>query len=51
MHRGDHWRIYVPYQLGYGSTVSGQIPAYSVLTFEMALHDFAPAGEALKPWS
>lgn len=40
MQRGDHWEIYIPYQLGYGSTESGMIPAYSTLIFDMRLVDF-----------
>lgn len=40
MHKGDRWRIYVPYQLGYGETATNSIPAYSTLTFDVALIDF-----------
>ena len=40
MHRGDYWRVTVPYQLGYGTTTSGLIPAYSTLIFEIYLADF-----------
>ena len=40
MHRGDHWRIYIPYQLGYGSTARSAIPAYSTLIFDLRLEDF-----------
>lgn len=40
MHRGDYWRIYVPYQLGYGSTDYSNIPAYSTLIFDVTLVDF-----------
>ena len=43
MHRGDHWQVIIPYQLGYGTTdagSSGQIPAYSTLRFEIRLEDF-----------
>ena len=40
MHRGDHWRITVPYQLGYGATASSTIPAYSTLIFDIRLVDF-----------
>jgi FKBP-type peptidyl-prolyl cis-trans isomerase FklB len=56
MHCGDYWRIYVPYQLGYGETAQEvadvvNIPAYSVLIFDLQLVDFRPAGEALPLWS
>ncbi len=40
MHRGDRWRIYIPYQLGYGATARTSIPAYSTLIFELQLEDF-----------
>lgn len=33
MHVGDTWKVYIPYQLGYGSSDSGVIPAYSTLIF------------------
>ena len=37
MRVGDHWIIYIPYQLGYGTRDSGPIPAYSTLIFEVEL--------------
>lgn len=37
MHQGDHWIIYIPYQLGYGTTTSSTIPAYSTLIFDVRL--------------
>ena len=37
MRVGDHWIVYIPYQLGYGTRDSGPIPAYSTLIFEMEL--------------
>ena len=40
MHRGDYWRIYIPYQLGYGGTARSSIPAYSTLVFDLRLEDF-----------
>jgi len=40
MHRGDKWRVTMPYQLGYGSTDRSGIPAYSTLVFEIELIDF-----------
>lgn len=40
MHRGDHWRVIVPYDLGYGANDNGVIPAYSTLIFELRLVDF-----------
>ena len=41
MSRGDHWRITIPYALGYGETGSGTtVPGYSTLIFELWLDDF-----------
>lgn len=40
MHRGDRWRVTIPYQLGYGTTVTSMIPAYSTLVFDIRLVDF-----------
>ena len=51
MHIGDSWRVYIPYQLAYGSTDQTKIPAYSTLIFDIMLIDFAPAGKALPVWS
>lgn len=40
MHRGDHWRIYIPYQLGYNSYDNGTIPPYSTMIFDLRLEDY-----------
>jgi FKBP-type peptidyl-prolyl cis-trans isomerase FklB len=40
MHPGDYWRVTIPYQLGYGATASGSVPAYSTLIFEIKLVEF-----------
>ncbi len=40
MHKGDHWRVTIPYQLAYGETASSTIPAYSTLVFDIWLTDF-----------
>ena len=37
MHIGDRWKVYIPYQLGYGSSGSTGIPAYSTLIFDITL--------------
>jgi FKBP-type peptidyl-prolyl cis-trans isomerase FklB len=36
---GDRWKVYIPYQLGYGITTStnSSVPAYSTLIFDMQL--------------
>ncbi len=43
MHIGDHWRVYIPYQLGYGEYGSSAIPGYSLLIFEIRLVAYARA--------
>lgn len=48
MHRGDHWTVYIPYQLGYGEKISGVVPAYSTLIFDLRLNDFSHPGVKLK---
>ena len=40
MHRGDHWRVTIPYQLGYGTADYGDIPGYSTLIFDIWMEDF-----------
>ena len=49
MHKGDRWRVCMPYTLGYGTSVSGSIPAYSNLIFDIALKDFWHPGEKRAP--
>lgn len=51
MHKGDRWRVYVPYALGYGSQSQTGIPAYSVLVFDVALIDFISGSGAFVPWT
>lgn len=40
MRRGDHWMVYIPYQLGYGSQSQTGVTAYSTLIFDLRLVDF-----------
>lgn len=51
MHIGDFWRIYVPQGLGYGSSGSGDVPAYSTLIFEVWLVDYFRNGETVTSWN
>ena len=37
MRVGDFWRVYIPYQLGYGEEDTSTIPAYSTLVFDLYL--------------
>ena len=40
MRRGDYYRVYIPYQLGYGASDYSDIPGGSTLIFEIRLVDF-----------
>ena len=42
MRRGDHWVVYIPYQLGYGTSGYNSIPGGSTLIFDLRLVDFWP---------
>ncbi len=46
MHIGDRWMVYVPYQLGYGTTesTSPYVPAYSMLIYDVELVAYYRAG-------
>ncbi len=39
MHKGDHWRVYIPWQQGYGRQSDPDVPGYSTLIFEIELID------------
>jgi len=45
MHKGDYWRVYIPYDLMYGSASSTSYPAYSNMIFDIALVDVWHPGE------
>ena len=40
MHPGDRWRVYIPYRLGYDSSSSGSVQAYSTLIFDIYMKSF-----------
>ncbi len=46
MHRGDYWKVYVPYNLAYGSASTSTRPAYSNIIFDIAIVDFWHPGES-----
>ncbi len=49
MRIGDHWRVYMPYQLGYGvNGTSSGIPGYSTLVFDIALVAYYRAGTSTR---
>ena len=37
MHVGDYWKVYIPWQKGYGKRSDADIPGYSTLIFEIHL--------------
>jgi len=48
MAEGDKWRIYVPYELGYGERGHPpRIPPFSPLVFEMELHKVNKGGKSV----
>ena len=51
MHKGDRWKVYIPNNLGYGSTEKTSIPAYSVLIFDLVLVDFVSNNDSFVPWT
>ncbi|MDO5447648.1 MAG: FKBP-type peptidyl-prolyl cis-trans isomerase [Prevotellaceae bacterium] len=44
MHIGDHWMVYIPSNLAYGSAAQTNIPAYSTLVYEMQLDSYFRVG-------
>ena len=48
MHPGDHWQVFIPYQLAYGESGNSSIPGYSMLRFEMVLKSYK--GASGKKW-
>lgn len=50
MHIGDYWRVYIPYNLGYGTVDSGTIPAYSTLIFDIYLCAYYRVGVVVPLW-
>lgn len=51
MRIGDLWRIYVPCELGYGSSPRDLVPAYSTLIFEIQLKAYCRRGGYLPEWN
>ena len=47
MHEGDRWMVYIPYNLGYGTETTDNIPAYSTLVFDLTMQAFYHAGEVV----
>lgn len=51
MHRGDHWRVYIPSELAYGDEGNTSVPGHSLLIYDMILVDFSHAGVPMPAWS
>lgn len=51
MHIGDRWTVYIPYDLGYGSSASTTVPAYSTLIYDLTLAAYYRAGQNVPNWS
>ncbi len=49
MHIGDMWRVYIPQQLGYGSTGS-YVQPYSTLIYDIQLKSYYRKGTTPLPW-
>lgn len=39
MQEGEHWEVYIPYQMGYGTSGNGTIRGYSTLIFDIRLEE------------
>ncbi len=50
MHIGDLWRVYVPYELGFGEADRNAIPGWSTLVFEIELKAYYRAGTVPPAW-
>lgn len=52
MHKGDQWKVYIPYQLGYGDgTQNSLLPGYSTLIFDVILVDITVPGVPFPAWN
>lgn len=43
MTKGAHWKVFIPYELGYGTQGSGAIPPGAALVFDLTLEDIKSA--------
>ena len=50
MRIGDLWRVYIPQQLGNGSTATTNIPAYSTLIYAIQLKAYYRRGTVVPTW-
>lgn len=47
MHVGDRWQLCIPYKLGYNTSSTTNVPAYSTLNFDVTLMAIGKPGKAL----
>lgn len=50
MRIGDRWEVYIPQELGFGTTETAGIPAYSVLKFDLMLMAYYRPGDVVPDW-
>jgi len=50
MPEGADWYVYIPQELGYGSSAQGEIPAYSTLLFRINMYAIYPTGSGVPTW-
>lgn len=50
MHIGDYWRVFIPSNMGYGTSGSDKIPGHSTLVFDMRLRAYYRQGTMKGEW-
>lgn len=50
MHIDDYWRVFIPSNMGYGTSGTDNIPGYSCLIFDMRLKGYYRIGSKPQPW-
>ncbi len=50
MVEGDDWLVYIPQELGYGSTSMTGVPAYSTLQYRLYLNAVYPCNSGVPDW-
>jgi FKBP-type peptidyl-prolyl cis-trans isomerase FklB len=50
MHIGDLWRVYIPQQMGYGLTATTNVPAGTVLVYDVELKGYYRTGTVAGTW-
>ena len=50
MHIGDRWKVYIPYQLGHGTSDYDNVPSYSTLIYDIYLSGYYRPGTPTTQW-